>query len=89
MKIKPLLLVIRKNGRIETRKYTTIKNVSYLPSIDKWPTVKGIGKLETTMINKKSNIKNHKIRYFQLVMEMKNLLDIKEIIGKLNHFIMC
>ena len=53
-----------KNGRIETRKYTTIKNVSNLPSIDKWATVKGIGKLETTMVNKKSNTKNHEIRYF-------------------------
>ncbi len=32
--------------------------------VDKWPSVKGIGKLETTMINKKSNTKNHEIRYF-------------------------
>ena len=53
-----------KNGRTETRKYLVKHDLQYIEILDKWPTVKGIGKLESISVNNKTGDVSKDVRYF-------------------------
>lgn len=68
----PYVTKCKENGRNEIRKYYVVNDVSNIEGIEKWNTIKAIGKVESKTINNKTSEVTDAKRYFLLSRQFTN-----------------